>query len=228
MLHYAPDNASLIVRLALDHRGLDYQTVLVDRRARAQEQPAFRAMNPSGQIPVLETPHGPMSETGAILLYLADTHGELGPGPTSALRAGFLKWLFFAANTLHPALRMMFYTDKYIAAGHRDALRRGLSHHLQENLALIDAHAASRPGYLADDAATVLDFYLAGLLRWPVLYPEDHDRSWFDLHSYPALLRLCTQIEALPATARLQSAEGLGDTPFTAPLRPTPPEGSAT
>lgn len=228
MLHYAPDNASLIIRLALEHRGLAYQTCLVDRKARAQEQPGFRALNPSGQIPVLETPHGPMSETGAILLYLADAHGQLGPGPASDDRAAFLKWLFFTANTLHPTLRMLFYPEKYVDSAHIEGLRTGLCTHLQHNFMLMDEHAAARPPYLGGAEPTILDFYLAGLLRWPALYPQNADRSWFDLHNFPALARLCAQIETLPATASLQKTEGLGDTPFTSPHYPIPPEGSAT
>ena len=37
VLHYAPDNASLAVRLALEELGVPYRTALVDRAARAQE-----------------------------------------------------------------------------------------------------------------------------------------------------------------------------------------------
>ena len=55
-LHYAPDNASLIIRLALEEIGVPYETVLVDRRSRAQDTTAYRALNPAGLIPVLETP----------------------------------------------------------------------------------------------------------------------------------------------------------------------------
>ena len=50
-LHYAPDNASLIVRLALEEAGLPYRTVLVDRAANAQRSPAYMALNPAGRIP---------------------------------------------------------------------------------------------------------------------------------------------------------------------------------
>ena len=78
-LHYAPDNASLCIRLALEELGLPYETVLVNRATHAQRSPAYLALNPNGLIPVLETPDGPLFETGAILLWLADTHGGLRP-----------------------------------------------------------------------------------------------------------------------------------------------------
>jgi len=111
-LHYAPDNASLIVRLVLDELQQPFQTVLVDRGAAAQTGAAFRAINPTATIPVLETPHGPMSETAAILLWLADRHKALAPDAQDADRPAFLKWLFFLSNTVHADLRVMFYTDR--------------------------------------------------------------------------------------------------------------------
>ncbi len=52
---------------------MPYRTVLVDRAAQAQKSPAYLALNPNGLIPVLETPHGPVFETAAILLWLAET-----------------------------------------------------------------------------------------------------------------------------------------------------------
>ncbi len=227
VLHYAPDNASLIVRLALEHRGLPYRAALVDRRAKAQESVGFRALNPNGLIPVLETPEGPLFETGAILLYLADRHGGLGPGPDDPARGDFLKWLSFLSNTIHPALRRLFYPEKYIAPAHVDALRAGTRNDLAQHYATLEIQAVG--GWLLGGTApTVLDFYTAALLRWPVLYPADQPRDWFTLAASPALARLSAAVEALPATHALQCAEGLGDTPFTAPRYPQPPEGSAT
>ena len=115
VLHYAPDNASLVVRLALDHLGVAYETKLLDRSKAAHKAAPYLALNPNGLIPTLETPQGALFETGAILLWLADTHGGLGPAPGDQDRADFLKWLFFLSNTLHPCLRRIFYPDTYCA-----------------------------------------------------------------------------------------------------------------
>jgi len=229
VLHYAPDNASLIVRLALKHRGLPYRAALVDRRVKAQQSVDFRALNPNGLIPVLETPEGALFETGAILLYLADRYGGLGPGQDDPGRGDFLKWLFFLSNTIHPGLRRLFYPQNYIAADHVAALRSGAHADLAQHYATLEAQAARGRGWLlGGPAPSVVDFYAAALLRWPALYPVDQPRDWFDLTAYPALTRLAAALETLPTTVALQSAEGLGDTPFTAPRYPQPPEGSAT
>ncbi|WP_299415076.1 glutathione S-transferase family protein [uncultured Sulfitobacter sp.] len=230
VLHYAPDNASLIIRLALDHLRVPYTDALVDRAAQGQRAPAYLALNPNGLIPVLETPVGPLFETGAILLWLGDTHGGLGPRSSDPARADYLKWLFFTANTLHPALRMLFYPAKYIGENtvQQTALQNGLRRQIRTALEQLDAAATKQPELFGAVAPTGLDFYLAGCLRWCALYPVDGPRDWFDLAATPALASTCARVEKLACTTHLQAAEGLGPTPFTAPVYANPPQGSAT
>lgn len=230
VLHYAPDNASLIIRLALEQLQLPYRDALVDRSAVAQRSAAYLALNPNGLIPVLETPQGPLFETGAILLWLGDTHGGIGPAPDDVARGDYLKWLFFTANTLHPALRMLFYPEKYIGpdSAAQDALRIGLHQTIVTALSQLDAIAATKPSWLGAASPSALDFYIAGCLRWCALYPEGVSRDWFKLAEMPALLALCRHLESLPCTCALQAAEGLGPTPFSAPTYANPPHGSAT
>jgi glutathione S-transferase len=221
-LHYAPDNASLIVRLVLDGAGSPYRTALVDRRIRQQDSPAYRALNPVGLVPTLETPQGPISETGAILLWLADTH-HLGPAISHPDRPTFLKWLFFLSNTAHADLRMIFYPHQYAPAdgipAHREITAARMLHHF----ALIDAAATKSPQLFAP--AKPLGVYAVTLTRWSALYPPDAPR-WFDLDAFPALAALARAQEARVETPVVARAEGLGDHPFTRPEHPNPPEGS--
>lgn len=229
-LHFGPDNASLIVRLALEELGQPYTTALVDRATRAQELPAYRALNPAGLIPVLETPDGPIFETAAILLWLADRHGALAPAPDSHQRAAFLKWLFFTSNTLHTALRMRFYPARY--AGPDKGAQQALSAHMRGEVArhldLVEAAASDRPGWLGGTDPSVLDLYLACLIRWTQLYPVDEDKGWANPAHHPHLHDMVARLETRPSVAAAIRAEGLGDTPFTAPGYACPPEGSAT
>lgn len=228
ILHYAPDNASLIIRAALELRGLPYRVKLVNRSAQEQNTAGYRALNPNGLIPVLETPQGPIFETGAILLWLADTHGGLGPAPDDPARADLLKWLFFISNTIHPALRMMFYPAKYITGEHTEALRAGLSSALHQNFITLDTAAADNPVLFAGSTPTLLELYTAALLRWSAIYPVERSKEWFSLTHYPNLHRLCSRLETLPLTQSLHITEGLGTHPFTDPHLPNPPIGSAT
>ena len=222
-LHYAPDNASLIIRLVLDGSGIPYRTALVDRRTRQQDSPAYRALNPTGLIPTLETPHhGPISETGAILLWLADTH-RLGPATNERQRPEFLRWLFFLSNTAHADLRTIFYPHQYSPAeAHRSHLEI-MSSRMKRHFTLLDDAAALHPALFG--AGKPLGVYSIVLTRWAQLYPENAPR-WLDMADYPTLADLAQAQEARVETRVIARAEGLGSHPFTRPEQPNPPEGS--
>ncbi len=229
VLHYAPDNASLVIRLAMEEMGVPYRTALVDRRTNAQHNPSYLALNPNGLIPVLETPHGPMFETGAILLWLADTHGAMAPAPHDPDRVGFLKWLFFLSNTVHPDLRINFYTRLYAGTDQetQTAVLNQIQTRLVTHLRHLEDLAASNPSYLGASNPSVLDYYLSCMMRWMALYPAAQDKSWFALDATPNLSCMLQSLQARPAALAAAQAEGLGPTPFTQPRHPKPPEGSA-
>ncbi len=227
VLHYAPDNASMIIRLALDELDIAFDTCLVDRAVAAQRSKGYRALNPAGRIPTLETPDGPISETGAILLWLADRHGGLLPDPRDPMRAAALNWLFFLANTLHADAAILFYINRYGVETDHAAMRDAVRARLTAHVALIETEARPRlTGWLGARQPSALDLYLAPLLRWLQLYPVE-DRGWFDLAAYPGLHAMCIALEQRQSTDRLCIAEGMGPHPFSAPDYPQPPEGSA-
>jgi glutathione S-transferase len=221
-LHYAPDNASLIIRLVLDGAGIPYRTALVDRAKRQQDSVSYRALNPTGLIPTLETPLGPISETGAILLWLCDRH-HLGPGPSDPDRPLFLKWLFFLSNTAHADLRQIFYPHQYAPAeAHRGHLEI-MANRMLRHFALLETAALQHPGLFA--AGKALGVYTIVLTRWAALYPANGPR-WLDMADFPALQALARAQEARVETPVIARAEGLGAHPFTRPEQPNPPEGS--
>ncbi|TNF60491.1 MAG: glutathione S-transferase family protein [Rhodobacteraceae bacterium] len=228
VLHYAPDNASLIVRLVLDELGQPYRTRLVDRRRGAQRDEAYLQLNPNGLIPTLETPHGAIFETGAILLWLADRHKAMAPGPKDPERGEFLKWLFFISNTLHADLRISFYPAQYAGSGPATlaALRKKVQERIARHLGLLDDVAASGVGWFGGEAPSVLDYYVMCCARWTALYPIEGPHAEARLEDFPSLLSMAQRLEARPATARAIEAEGLGPRPFTRPKLPNPPEGS--
>ena len=222
-LHYAPDNASLCVRLALEELGLPYRTALVDRRGQGQKTPAYLALNPNGLIPVLETPAGPIFETAAILLWLAEAQGRLIAPVGSDRRGHDLQWLFWLSNTLHAGLRQLFYPGQYIATDSHAALLLQTRRRLHAHLSILDG--ARFAPWLDDDAPSVHGCYLGPMLRWAQLYGGPRD--WLRLADWPRLHSFAQGAEARPAALRLAAAEGLGPRPFTAPQPCTPPEGAA-
>jgi len=227
-LHYAPDNASLIIRLVLTEMGLPFETVLVDRTKSAQNSTNYLALNPNGLIPVLETPQGPIFETAAILLWLSEYTDQMAPKAQSDQRSAFLKWLFFASNTLHADLRILFYAEKFIDPKQADTLRAGIRPRLRHHLKLLDQVAKEAPDWFHAQSPSVLTYYVACMMRWMALYPKGSDQSWFTPADTPYLQRILQSLETRDATRAAITAEGLGATPFTSPTYATPPEGSAT
>lgn len=228
-LHYAPDNASLIVRLVLEELGQPYATALVDRATRDQAGEAYRKLNPRGLIPVLNTPDGPIFETAAILLWASETFGKMAPESGAADRGAFLSWLFYASNGLHADMRILFYGANYIGddGDAQAALSERTRARIDAHLALFDQCAAAGHAWFAADAPSVIDYYVVTCLRWLALYPKQ-GRAWFDIDRTPALRRLAERMELRPAALRAAKAERLGKTPFSAPRYAEPENGSAT
>lgn len=230
ILHYAPDNASLCVRLALLELGVPFETRLVERKKLGQREPAYLAINPNGLIPTLETPHGPMFETAAILLWLADTFRDgpkLCPHPADPDRAKVLTWLFWLSNTLHPQLRLIFYPDQHIAADSIPALNLRTRARLAQSLDILQSALPGLKGWIGAEQPSLLDCYLCPMLRWLALYPKDQT-DWFALQNWPSLMTIAARFEVRPSARNAIIAEGLGPTPFSRPIHPNPPEGHAT
>ncbi|MFZ3581225.1 glutathione S-transferase family protein [Loktanella sp. DJP18] len=100
-LHHNPFAISAVAAIVLEELELDYTPVLVDFRVTAQQAPAYLALNPKGRVPTLETPSGVLTETGAILDYLAAVHGP-HLVPDDAFQAARMReTMYYLAATLH-------------------------------------------------------------------------------------------------------------------------------
>ncbi len=90
--------------------GLPYEVRALDYLGGEANSPEFSAISPFNQIPVLEHDGLVLAESGAILVYLAETSGRLTlPGDEGRLRV--LQWCFAAAATVSPALSMIAMFD---------------------------------------------------------------------------------------------------------------------
>ena len=97
------------VELFLSLLGLPYELVDVDLAAGAHKQPAFRAMNPFGQVPVIQDGETTLADSNAILVYLASRYdaGQWLPrDPVAA--AAVQRWLSVAAGPLAFGLATLF------------------------------------------------------------------------------------------------------------------------
>jgi len=158
-LHHSPVACSLASRLALIEAGLPHEIVLIHTTRGEQKSAAYRRINPRGQVPALETTEGVLTESTAILPYIADlVPGKvLLPPPRSFERAQAQAWLSYLSSTVHAAYGGLIKPD-FAAA--REAYHAQLVAALQT----IDAHLGGRDYLL--ERFSVCDLYLLVFSLW--------------------------------------------------------------
>jgi glutathione S-transferase len=175
------------VELMLSLLGLPFESVEVDLAGGAHKTPAFLAMNPFGQVPVIEDGEATLADSNAILVYLAtryDTSGRWLPrDPLGA--AAVQRWLSVAAGELvnGPGLARV----EVLFKRPRDPQRHRLAARLFE---VMEAHLAQQE-WLAGTAPTIADIAL-------YTYTAHAPEGGVSLQPYPRLRRWLARIEALP------------------------------
>ncbi|MGF1492351.1 MAG: glutathione S-transferase family protein [Microcoleaceae cyanobacterium] len=87
-----------IIKWYLAELDMPYEFVQLDMQAGAHRAADFLAVNPMGKVPAIEDGDFKLWESGAILLYLAEKHGEMPTTPEA--RAEIAQWVLFANSTL--------------------------------------------------------------------------------------------------------------------------------
>jgi glutathione S-transferase len=80
-LYFAPGTCALASHIALAETGADYATERVDFRSNQQNSPEYLAINPKGRVPSLVTDRGILTETPALLAFIAQSFPRAGLAP---------------------------------------------------------------------------------------------------------------------------------------------------
>jgi len=102
----------LRVRWALEEAGLSYQEMLIGPQDQAT--PAYRALQPFGQVPAIATDDLELFESGAIVLHIAEKSGVLMPADPKG-KARTVAWVFAALNSVEPAIQNLAELDLFHA-----------------------------------------------------------------------------------------------------------------
>jgi len=175
------------VRLLLSMLGLEHETVAIDLRAGEHRQPPFLAINPRGQVPVLEDGGRHIWDSQAILAYLARRYGGDDWLPLDPeLMAEVMQWLAVAADEISTGLSRARLFKKFGAPGNLERAQeisgKALAL-LQEGLRDRDWLAAGRPT-IADLAC----FPYVGLAH----------EGGVEIGDYPAVVAWVARVKALP------------------------------
>jgi glutathione S-transferase len=106
VFYYNPRSRAQMVRFMLEELGVPHRTVLIDFGNGESRTPAYLAINPMGKVPAITHRGVTVTETAAIIAYLADAFPEAGLAPAidDPARGTWLRWLVFGASVFEPAL----------------------------------------------------------------------------------------------------------------------------
>lgn len=186
----------LRVRWALEEAGLPYRTRLLGMGD--QDRPDYRALQPFGQVPILEENGFALFESGAIVLHIGERSETLLPSEPAA-RARATQWLIAALNSIEPFLMNVALIDLFYADQEWAKLRRpGAVEFAQKRLAGLSKALGDKP-YLDGERFTAGDLMMAAVLR--ILDHTDIVRS------DPCLAAYVERCTARPAFERALNAQ---------------------
>ena len=201
ILHdYYRSSAAYRVRIALNLKGIDYESRPVNLADGEQKSEAYRALNPQGFVPMLEIDGHRLTQSMAIIGYL-DQRFPVPPllSASAEVRAQVLAMALTVACDIHPLnnLRVLKYLKNEL--GHsQDEVDAWYAHWISEGLPALEAIAAPRAGaFLFGDSPTIADIRFAATLEflavldtelpdWAKEYLQRVESALGDAYSEPA------------------------------------------
>jgi glutathione S-transferase len=181
--------------LALELAGLDWTPQFVDFFNGAARTPEFQALNPMGEVPVLETPDGQvLTQSGVIQAWIMDETGQLCGDGRPATRRDILRWTIFDNQKVSGLAGPLRFMMNFLAEDRRvPKVTAFLSGRLHAALKVLEAHLSTRP-WLVGDSLTCADISACGYL----FYEEPFT---FARAEYPAIDAWLTRIAEQPGWA---------------------------
>lgn len=167
-LYLAPGTCAMAVRIALVEANAPHQIRLVDFAAGEQRSPEYLAINPKGRVPALVTERGVLTETPALLLYVAQRFPAAGLAPLDDpfLLARMQEVNSFLVSTVHVAhahgRRGSRWADDDQAIA---AMKAKMPQNMRDGFAEIENHYLAGPWVLGD-SFSLADIYLFVVASW--------------------------------------------------------------
>jgi glutathione S-transferase len=203
-LFYATNTCALASHIALEESGAAFDTRWIDFGGAEQTKPEYLKINPKGRVPALATDRGVLTETPAILAYIAQTHpkAKLAPLDDPFAFAELQAFNAYLCATLHVA-------HAHRARGYRwaddpaafEAMKKKVPQSVGACFALIEGEMLRGP-WVMGEAYSIADPYLFTLARWMEI-------DGLDPAAFPRVLDHRDRMRARPAVQRALRSEGL-------------------
>ena len=201
-LYFTPNTCALASLITLNEIGLDFKLERISFASEEQKSAKYLKINPKARVPALVTDQGILTETPAILAYLAQRYPESALAPVGDPFAFARMQAFnsYLCSTLHVA-------HAHRMRGHRwaddpsaiEAMQRKVPESVGESFQYVEREALVGP-YVLGDRYSVADAYLFTLARWMKndgLNPAD----------YPGVLAHSELVATRPAVKKAMEAE---------------------
>jgi glutathione S-transferase len=202
--HYAPGTCALASHLALEYAGAPYEAVRLDFRQQQQRSPEYLRINPKGRVPALTTDRGVITETPAILQYIAQAFpaAKLAPLEDPFLLAKMNEFNTFLCSTVHV-------NHAHKGRGYRwvdpedtaaiEAMKKKVPQTMAESFALIEDKMLQGPWVLGERLSTS-DFYLYTIARWL-------EGDGVDVKGFPKVAEHMARLDATPQVRKVLAAQ---------------------
>lgn len=203
-LFYTPGTCSLASHIALEEAGAGYEVHRVDFSKAEQTKPDYLTINPKGRVPALVTDRGILTETPAILAYIAQSFPKARLAPLDdpfefARLQSFLSYLCSTVHVAHAhARRAARWADDAAA---QEAMKAKVSQNMADCFALIERTMFVGP-FVRGDAYSVADPYLFTIAGWlesdgvdPARFPRilDHRNR---MAERPAVAKVLAEVQS--------------------------------
>jgi glutathione S-transferase len=201
-LYFATGTCALASHIALEEAGAEYSTVRINFATSEQRSPEYLAINPKGRVPSLVTDRGILTETPAMLAYIAQSYpkAKLAPVEDAFRFAEVQAFNSYLCSTVHVA-------HAHRMRGHRwvddpaamEAMKRKVPETVAACFELIESKMLQGP-WVMGEAYTICDPYLFTLALWMKSDGVDPAR-------FPKVKAHRDRMAERPAVGRVLSAE---------------------
>jgi glutathione S-transferase len=202
-LYYAPGTCALATHIALEEAGASYEAVRLDFASQAQRSAGYLAINPKGRVPALVTESGTLTETPALLVYVAQRFPAAGLAPLAdpfAL-AQVQEFNSYLCATMHVAhahgRRGSRWADDAAAI---EAMKRKVPASVTECAELVESKLLKGP-WVMGERYTICDPYLFTIAAWL-------EGDGVDTARLPRILEHRKRMLARPAVQKAVAVEG--------------------
>ncbi len=197
-LFYGPGTIAVATAITLEEAGVDYRLLKLDFDSGEQTKPDYHVINPKGRVPALVTDNGVLTETGALLDYIAALAPEANLVPDEPfLAAKMREVMYYLASTMHVnhahKMRGPRWADQ--ESSFQDMTAK-VPETMTASCAYIDANFPVNPFVLGKEIS-LADPYLFTILNWAA-------GDGVDMDAFPKLSAFLAMMEQRPSVKAIR------------------------